>query len=187
MKNYLGPIIFASAATLACSGAKLDPDTAPVTVQLQEPSKNVPDIAPETNVKKPGKPEPVIEITKEMRWRLHNTQCSRRNWDTCGKEVNELFFELTKKIPRDVDRKCREDGDYTPGCVEKAYEQHVGNDALLQEYLSKEAACTADYNQCTTSAEDNCDRKCWTRIKEEVENERKKMLELGDDPTAPNP
>jgi len=182
MRKYLEPIILGSALA-ACSGAK--PKIEPLVIQLVEPSENTP--APETvKTVKQNPPEPIVTITDQMRWRLHNmNKCSTKNWNECNSEVNALFFELAKKIPKDVDRKCREDGDYAEGCVEKAYEQHVGKDALLEDYLEKDKKCKEAYNQCTTEAEANCDSKCWHKIKKAIEKEKQAQEKQSKDWTAP--
>lgn len=186
MKNYLGPIVLASAALTACAGAQPEQKIEAVTIQLQDRSEKVQENPAEKDAIKRSKPEPVVEITQKMRWRLHNVnECGKKNWDACRKEVTDLFWELTKKIPKDVDRKCREDGDYAPGCVEKAYEQHVGNDALLQEYTAKDIECKSDYDQCTSTAEANCDQKCWREVKEILEKEQKEKDKQFQDWTAP--
>jgi uncharacterized protein YktA (UPF0223 family) len=186
MKNYLGTMVLASAALTACAGAQPDQKTEPVTIQLQDRSDKTQEITAEKDEIKRNKPEPVVEITQKMRWRLHNmNECGSKNWATCGREVTDLFWKLTKKIPKDVDRKCREDGDYEEGCVEKAYEQHVGNDALLQEYTEKDIACKSDYDQCTSTAEANCDQKCWREVKEILEKEQKEMDDQSKDWTTP--
>lgn len=180
-------MVLASAALTACSGAQPEQKTVPVTVQLPAQPEKAPDLTGETETpRKPKTPEPIMKITDQMRWRLHNmNECGHKNWEKCGKEVTDLFWELTKKIPKSEDRKCREDGDYAEGCVEKVYEQYVGNDQLLQEYSSKKKACQEDYHQCTVTAEANCDQKCWRDIKELLEKEQQNRNDQSQDWTMP--
>lgn len=174
MRNNRLALTMTAALTAGCNVQKPEIKHQPTIVVVRPDDPNTQFRDEETLEGREGiQPDPVVEITERMRWRLHNNnQCDTNNWVACGQEVNRLFFDLTKKIPKAQDRRCRADGDYEPGCVEAVYEQIWGNDALITDFKKKEGACKNAYNECTAQAEAECGSRCWNRIKEELEEEK---------------